>query len=120
MRPPWQPPNVVFKIVWPLLYALDGVILFLERNASSAVYLWIGLALNLSWVPVFTVNATAALYILAAMIVMAGFAEYRMAVDDKDKGRSFIAARSIQFTPYIVWIVFAFTLNYYIARHCIK
>lgn len=118
VRPPWQPPNIVFKIVWPLLYSLYALTLIKERKASSALYLWIGLALNLLWVPVFMVNVKVALLVLAGMIIMAGIAEYRMAVEDKDANRDFLASRAVQFAPYTAWIVFAFTLNYYIAKRC--
>lgn len=118
VRPPWQPPSVVFKIVWPLLYALYAYILYKKRSAPAAPYLWIGLALNLAWVPVFRANAKLALILLGAMIVIAGITEYMLAKDDKDESKSFIASRSVQFAPYTAWLVFAFTLNYYIAQRC--
>lgn len=118
VRPPWQPPSIVFKIVWPLLYALYAYMLVVERHTPCAPYLWVGLALNIAWIPVFRSNASAALFVLGAMLLVAGITEYRLSVEDKDASRGFTTSRAVQFLPYTLWLAFAFTLNYYIAQRC--
>ena len=107
-RPPWQPPSIVFKIVWPILYVLYALVLYLEWNhAETRNYLILGLVLNLCWVPLFTANARLALLLLVAMIAVAV--------------KSILLMHSPAkwiFVPYLVWISFASTLNAYIAVKC--
>ena len=72
------------------------------RNA-----LLLGLALNLCWVPVFTVNAVAALAVLTGMVVVG---VQSLLLLKKEKGYAVWL-----FSPYVAWISFAWTLNAYIA-----
>jgi tryptophan-rich sensory protein len=107
-RPPWQPPSIVFKIVWPILYVLYALVLYLEWNhAETRNYLILGLVLNLCWVPLFMANARLALVLLVAMIAVAL--------------KSILLMHSPAkwiFVPYLLWISFASTLNAYIAVKC--
>ena len=62
VRPAFTPPDIVFSIVWPVLYAMIGVSLYITvvtktRNNAlriASFIIWgVQLALNFLWVPVF-------------------------------------------------------------------
>ena len=108
VRPPWQPPNYIFKYVWPVLYVIYFYTVLAQwNNRALRDILIVGLVLNLSWVPVFSKNPTFALGILSAMIWLAWRTQSML------KG----GARLL-FLPYTAWIMFAWTLNAYIAWNC--
>ncbi len=110
VRPPWQPPNYVFKYVWPVLYTLYLYVLITEwKNTRLRDVLLIGFVLNLSWVPIFTKNPTFALVILSAMIWLAFMTQSLLR-----KHAWYL------FLPYTSWLVYAWTLNAYIAWNCTK
>ena len=119
-KAPWQPPNIVFKIVWPILYALYIAVIILERkNPYTSFILLLGLVLNLCWVPLFIYNVRLALILLAAMIVVGlktSSALYAADINNNNKG---IRRRMVLFAPYLAWIGFAFTLNAYLAINCV-
>jgi tryptophan-rich sensory protein len=105
---PWQPPNYVFGIVWPILYALYAITFFLERKQpESRNLLLIGIVMNLAWVPLYAFNVVLALFLLSGMIYIAVKTIYALK-------RSHI----ILFAPYLAWICFAWTLNAYLAVTC--
>ena len=108
-KAPWQPPPIVFKIVWPILYALYAASIVLEwGNSELRNYLLLGLLLNLCWVPLFVFEPQLALILLTLMIGVAIKCMMLM------KGRiSFYV-----FAPYLVWISYAWTLNAYLAVTC--
>jgi tryptophan-rich sensory protein len=109
-KAPWQPPNVVFAIVWPILYTLYAIIFFLQRkNVAARNILLIGLVMNLSWVPLYTMNVRAALALLMAMI----------AVGVKTLMTLNTSFTKLLFSPYFLWLCFAFTLNAYTAVTCV-
>ena len=108
VKVPWQPPGYVFRIVWPILYALYALTLYLEfARPDVRNILLLGLALNLCWVPLFTFSTRLALLLLIAMIVVA--VKTLMLL----KG-----SRALLFSPYLIWLCFAFTLNAYLAYNC--
>lgn len=110
-KAPWQPPAIVFKVVWPILYILYALTIVLERNQTeSRNYLLLGLLLNLCWVPLFVYNVRLALILLSCMIVVAVKSVLLM------KGRQ----SAYIFSPYLAWICFAWTLNAYLALTCIS
>ena len=105
---PWQPPNYVFGIVWPILYALYAITFFLERNRpESRNLLLIGIAMNLAWVPLYAFNVVLALLLLSGMIYIAVKTIYALK-----------KAHILLFAPYLAWICFAWTLNAYLAVNC--
>ena len=108
VKPPWQPPAIAFQIVWPILYTLYAITLFLEWDIPvSRNYLLLGLVLNLCWVPLFAFNTRLALFLLTLMIAVAG------------KCVLLVRRSSMYvFLPYLAWISFAWTLNAYIAVSC--
>jgi tryptophan-rich sensory protein len=104
-KPPWQPPNKVFGIVWPILYMIYAFTLYLNFDKVAVRnLLFVGLFLNFCWVPVFTIDAVAALVVLSGMVAV-GIRTLMLL-----KGSVFWL-----FSPYVAWISFAWTLNAYIA-----
>ncbi len=109
------PPNYVFPIAWTILYGIIGVCGWLIWRASSfpklkvlkTLYV-IQLILNWSWTPFFfRYHLTGlSLVILGAMDILVGalicVAYPRM------------KAVSLLMIPYLLWILFATYLNFYI------
>jgi tryptophan-rich sensory protein len=108
---PWQPPKEVFVLVWTVLYTFYIFTLYRSRKTSAFAPLLIGLAINLCWVPVFKFNSKLGLFIILLMIVVA-----LDSIDKLKKESLILEARFIQ--VYLGWLVFAFTLNAYIALRC--
>lgn len=117
---PWQPPPIAFKIVWPILYTLYAIIIYLERrNKTSRNLLLVGLVMNLCWVPLFVVNTRFALLLLTCMIAVAVECVIFINYGDVEKGRIGLRRHVAIFSPYLAWICFAWTLNAYLAVTCI-
>jgi tryptophan-rich sensory protein len=111
-KAPWQPPNSVFPIVWSFLYTVYFVLLAKTwKSKSSRNSLLIGLALNIAWIPAFAYNAKAGLAILAIMIGVAFDTSRRLELDGYHTLNNW-------FQPYLIWLIFAFTLNMYIVANC--
>jgi benzodiazapine receptor len=112
-KPSWTPPNWVFPVVWTVLYVMMGVSLWLlwdravdtggRRTAITLFFLQ--LVLNAAWSPVFfglhhTRAALVIIVLLAAAIAATMLAAWRT---------HRIAAWLL--APYLVWVVYATTLN---------
>jgi len=102
----------VFKIVWPILYALYALTIILERaNPEALQFLLIGLAMNLCWVPLFVYSTRLALLLLIGMIVVA--AKTLMILYKSNR------ITAALFSPYLAWLCFALTFNVYLAYYCV-
>ena len=113
-KAPWNPPSWVFGPAWTILYGLMGWASYIiyesgspDMAAALAVY-FVQLGVNLAWNPVFfrMRKPKIALYIIGilwALIIgtIAAFAEI-------DSLAAWLLA------PYLAWVTFASTLNYYI------
>lgn len=113
-RPWFYPPEILFPIVWTLLFTLMGVALFIvwrhgtdRRSVRTALAMFaVQFALNLSWTPVFfglqrpdlglAVIVALWVAILATVVLFSRISR--------------IAA--VLLTPYLGWVSFAITLNY--------
>lgn len=126
---PWQPPAVVFGIVWPVLYAalvVAGWLVLREGRVDAlpwqaAVGLWLAqLLLNAAWTPMFygLRSPPLGLGILILKLVAAGGLAYCTWAQDPATAASApptpttITAFVLQLV-YAAWIVFATTLNGY-------
>ena len=120
--PPWNPPDWLFGPVWTTLYAVMGVAAWLvwrERlrlNAWPALWIYIGqLVLNSIWSPLFfsgyPVWGTGALW--AAMVVIVALIVMIAVTIRAFWPISRVAA--VLLTPYLGWVLYASTLNFYIA-----
>jgi len=115
-RVPWQPPDYVFGIVWPILYALYGIIMYTQwSNKTPRKLLLIGLVLNLAWVPLFRVNVQLALTLLIVMTIIA-IQTLQVLYDEKTEIVS--VPTYLLFSPYVGWLLFALSLNIYLAFNC--
>lgn len=111
-KPSFMPPGWAFGVVWPILYALLGiaVAMILAEPASRArrdglILFFVQLAMNFAWSPIFFAfhDIRAAKLIIFAMAALAAMA-----------GRNFTKIRPVAgvlLVPYILWLIFAATLN---------
>lgn len=107
------PDGWVFSVVWPLLYALLGVALFLViRNTKArqskvpAYLLFLGqMALNALWSYMFfgLHMMGAALIALVVLVIVSGYMMREF--------RSFNRWAGYLIWPYILWLIFAMYLN---------
>jgi len=114
-RPASSPPGVVFAVVWPVLYVLAAVALWLQvtspSTAVSPAVQWTGvglmaaqLMLGFAWMPVFASGRhKAATWIIVAMLVMS-FTGTTLA-----SATNIVA--STLWAPYIAWLIFALVLS---------
>lgn len=112
-KPFFSPPSYIFAIVWPILYILMALSLFLflknglKRGKIIPLTIFIvQLILNLMWSPVFfgLHNMKLAFVIILLMIILTiiiTFYFYR-----------FSKTSAILLIPYLLWICFALYLNY--------
>ena len=95
---PLTPPNITFRIVWPILY---GILAYIAFTCNVGTMFALHMALNLAWSPVFfgLRRPDWALMILVAMI-----------------GTGVYIAPTVSplFYIYLGWIIFAGYLNAYI------
>lgn len=116
IKPVFSPPNVVFSVVWPLLYILMSTSMWLIlRNVDHNTYLYgnlvplicvfiAQLALNFSWIPVFSNGKyMESLWILLSILLLAIISMVIMA--------KLNTLSSILWVPYVVWLFFAMQLN---------
>lgn len=111
--PPLSPPGWLFGIVWPILYVLMGIAIFLvflsagdmRRKRASVVLFIVQLALNFAWSPVFFAGGLlwVALAVIVAMDVLM--------VVTIGVFWGINRAAAFLMLPYFVWIFFATYLN---------
>jgi len=114
-KPPLNPPDWVFGVVWPILYVLLGLSLAMVLHAKGAekrpralALFTLQLLLNFAWSPVFFAmhKLDLALSLIAAMVVGA-FALILVI------WRIRVVAGLLLY-PYLAWLMFAAMLNYQI------
>jgi tryptophan-rich sensory protein len=112
VKPGFMPPGWLFGVVWPILYALLGISLAMilaeppsARRRNGLILFFVQLAMNFAWSPLFF-----ALHdINAAKILI-----FAMAATAAAAGGNFSRIRPVAgllMVPYILWLVFAATLN---------
>lgn len=112
-RPWFFPPEVLFPIVWTLLFTLLGVALFLVvrhgrgRDVTIAVATFaVQFALNLAWTPAFFGLQRPDLGLAVIVPLWLAIVGTIVAFDRVDR----LAATLL--VPYLVWVSFAAVLNY--------
>ncbi|WP_454697686.1 TspO/MBR family protein [Arthrobacter humicola] len=122
-KAPWSPPNWVFGPVWTLLYTAMAVAAWLvwrrraQRTGPALAAYGVQLGLNLSWTPVFfslyPVMGTAALWlglvIIIALVIAVTVTVLYFGPISRTAG--------LLLLPYISWLVFATSLNWWAALH---
>ena len=116
-KPFFMPPEWVFGIVWPVLYALIGIALALileepmtKRRRKALILFFAQLLLNYSW-PLVFFAAHDIQSALVVMVVMTGLAA--MAAGEFWRIRPLAGALM---APYLAWLCFAAALNAAIGR----
>lgn len=116
-RPKLAPPGYIFPIVWTILYVLMGISSYLihrsnHKNKETALIIYyFQLLINFSW-PIFFFNyqnfllALAILFILNILVIILIKVTY-----------SINHLASYLLIPYLIWILFALYLNFWIFIH---
>ena len=117
-KAPFSPPSWIFGVVWPILYCLMFIALFLvwtndkcKPYCSAVTYFAIQLILNLMWTTIFFKNQNPQLALLdiALIIIFTYFTWQKFNPISKMAGNLLV--------PYLAWLSFAFLLNLYIVIH---
>jgi len=114
-RAPLTPPNYVFSVAWTFLYAIIATCGWLIWRNDSCPRLKViktifvtQLILNWTWTPVFFHYhlPNVSLLVLTAMDILVGIIIYQ--------AYSTIRRVALLMIPYLLWILFATYLNFYI------
>jgi len=122
-KAPWSPPNGVFGPVWTVLYTAMAVAAWLvwrkrtNRTRPAMTVYVLQLVLNLAWTPAFfalyPALGTAALWlglaIILALIAAVAVTVLYFGPISRTAG--------LLLLPYISWLVFAASLNWWAAAH---
>lgn len=114
VKAPWSPPNWVFPVVWPILYTLMGVSLWLvvvDPRGQNPFYtgpFLVQLFLNFCWSYLFFYLQNPA-FGLGCIVLLSWAISWTM-----DRFRRISPLASVLLIPYLLWVVYAFTLNLYI------
>lgn len=116
-KPAWTPPSYLFGPVWTILYALMGWSIVLVYRAGVAtgqdvfvpmLMFFLQLAVNVTWSPAFFYfkrpDVALAIIVLLWGLIVATIISFF--------GVSKVAAWML--LPYILWVSYASTLNFYI------
>jgi len=111
-KPAIYPPPWIFGVVWPLLFTLLGVALYLVwREDHPSRRLALGLfvtqmAFNVAWTPVFfrAQDLALALGVIGALLLLAVPTAVAFGRVDRRAG--------LLVVPYLLWVAFAAVLNY--------
>lgn len=116
-RPKLAPPGYIFPIVWTILYVLMGISSYLihrsnlKNKETALIIYYFQLLINFSW-PIFFFNyqnfllALAILFILNILVIILIKVTY-----------SINHLASYLLIPYLIWILFALYLNFWIFIH---
>ena len=111
-KPSFMPPGWLFGVVWPILYALLGIALAMilaepssPRRGTALALFFVQLVLNFAWSPIFFAAhdirfAKVLIFLMAAVAAAAGGQFTRLR-----------PVAGLLMLPYILWLVFAATLN---------
>lgn len=116
IKPGFAPPSFIFPIVWTILYILMGISAYkimkkgyeLPKVKDAMFYYWLQLGLNFIWSILFfgmdlrfTALVTLAVLFIVVVVMTVKFAKL-------DKKAAYLNI------PYIVWLLYALALNYFI------
>ena len=108
-KPAFNPPSLVFGLVWPVLYILIAVagwrIWRRDRGGRAMTLWWAQLGLNFAWPPVFFSAHGIGLALVIVVVLFAVVLAFMAAAWRRDRVAAFL------FAPYAVWVAFAAVLN---------
>ena len=115
-KAPWTPPGWVFGAAWTTImvcfafYMASAWTLIKNRNRLLGLYIaeWL---LNMSWNPIFFKfhQVLLALIVIVALTVVVGYFLFGFVSQMK--------LRSLWVLPYLLWMLIATSLNFYIFLH---
>lgn len=116
IKPGFAPPSIVFPIVWTILYILMGISAYkilkkgyeLPKVKDAMFYYWLQLGLNFIWSILFfgfdlRLTSLITLAILIIIVITMTIKFFKI-----DKKAAYLNI------PYILWLLYAFVLNYFI------
>jgi tryptophan-rich sensory protein len=115
-KSPFTPPGYIFSIVWIILYILMSISVWIiwktEKQITFPIQLYIiQLILNFAWSPLFfkyrCINESLFLLLLLWMLVFTIIILFY----------SINKIAGLLLIPYLIWLSFAFYLNYYIVEN---
>lgn len=110
IKPPLSPPNIVFPIIWTIIYLLIGIAFYIFKNTnndskSDNIIYYVQLIVNALWSIIFfnlKWYLVSIIWILILIILI-----YMLLNIFKSKSiKSYYL-----FIPYLIWVVFATYLN---------
>ena len=113
-KPPLNPPDYIFPIIWPILYILIGIssfLVFRSKNINKPLYYTvfeIQLLLNWLWT-VFFFKLNNLYLSLVTVFIMIILTTYLISISYKYNKIS-----AYLLIPYFIWISFACYLTFYI------
>ena len=111
IKSPLSPPNIVFPIVWSILYLLIGISAgtMLARGDVSVLRLWLlQLLLNFLWSVLFFALRSPFLGLLCILALDVAVLAYIIYTAGRRRAAAWL------FVPYMLWLIFATYLNGYI------
>ena len=111
MFPAFQPPSIVFSIVWPIFFiglAFVGIMLY--RKQSGYFYLW---CFHLALLPLWNYTFFYRMNIMGAFVFLLLLWATTVILFMQSWKQSSLYL--IFFIPYIMWLTFASVLNYTVA-----
>ena len=114
-KPPWTPPDYTFGIIWPILYTLMFISLYLVYKnkkcypyCNSITLFILQFLLNIIWTTIFfkfkmLKLALLDLVLLIFLVILTIKSFYKIN-----------KLSAILLLPYIIWLFIAFSLNLYI------
>lgn len=113
-----NPPAIVFPIVWSSLYilmALSLTLFWCKKTGSSKkrgfFLFFIGLGFNFIWTPIFFGLQNPLLALIDIILLFVAVILTIKAFFEHSRTSAFLLL------PYLVWIIYAFYLNFYISLH---
>ena len=108
-KPPFNPPNLLFPIVWTVLYMLVAIAGWrtYERVGSAAVMQvwWAQLVLNFAWSPIFFTAHWMWPALVVILAMLASIVAFIVMQWRQDRTAAWL------FVPYACWVAFASVLN---------
>lgn len=105
-KSPYQPPGWVFSVVWVFLYFIIGYSAYLVSQKSQIPQTYyLQLILNFAWPIVFiNFDVKFSMFVIILLWIFSFYTAMQFYEIDQYTGLLFI--------PYLLWISFAFFLNY--------
>lgn len=116
IKPGFAPPSFIFPIVWTILYILMGISAYkilkkgyeIPKVKDAMFYYWLQLGLNFIWSILFfgldlRLTSLITLGIIIIVVVIMSIKFFKI-----DKKAAYLNI------PYILWLLYAFALNYFI------